>query len=76
MKDKIKKLEDEADDRDQSDDDDENVTYDNSDFVGLDTINWSLDKGNLKVEQQMEAFIESLRKQNCVGVPFGTPLFN
>lgn len=49
--------------------------FENIDFVGLDTINWSLDKRNIKIEQQMETFIESLRKQNCVGVMEGTPLF-
>jgi vacuolar-type H+-ATPase subunit I/STV1 len=45
-------------------------SYDNNDFVGLDTINWSLEKGNLAIQQRMESFIERLQKENCVGVPY------
>jgi hypothetical protein len=40
--------------------------YDNSDFVGLDTLNWSLDGGNLKIQQQVESFIERLKRENLV----------
>lgn len=44
----------------------EEVDLVNSDFVGLDTINWSLDNGNLVIQQKMEYFIEALQKQNAV----------
>jgi hypothetical protein len=40
--------------------------YDNSDFVGLDTIHWKLDSGNLKIQQQMESFIQRLERENSV----------
>lgn len=40
--------------------------FDNSDFVGLDTIRWKLDKGNLAIQQKMEYFIQQLKKQNAV----------
>lgn len=39
--------------------------YDNNSFVGLDTINWSLEKGNILIEMEMESFVKSLQKQNC-----------
>lgn len=45
---------------------DEDEEQENKDFVGLDTIKWELVNGNLKVQMQMEKFIESLRQQNCV----------
>lgn len=34
------------------------------DFVGLDTNRWSLEKGNLKIQQQVEDFIKGLQKEN------------
>jgi len=46
--------------------DDREPEYDNSDFVGLDTINWKLDNGNLKIQQQMESFVQRLKKENLV----------
>jgi len=49
---------------------DEDQVFDNSDFVGLDTINWSLQNGNLKVQGQMENVIKSLQKQNCVAASY------
>jgi hypothetical protein len=45
---------------------DKEPEYDNSDFVGLDTLNWSLDGGNLKIQQQVESFIQRLQRENCV----------
>lgn len=49
------------------DGDETGPNYDNSDFVGLDTLHWSLDSGNLKIQSQMENFIEQLKSENCVG---------
>jgi len=46
--------------------DEEEVEYDNSDFVGLDTIQWSLENGNLKIQQQVESFIQRLQRENAV----------
>lgn len=58
-------------DNDSDDDEEkEEPEYDNSDFVGLDTIHWSLDNGNLRIQQQMEGFILRLKEQNCVGVSY------
>ena len=37
-----------------------------SDFVGLDTIEWRLQKGNLAIQQEVENFIEYLKKKNGV----------
>lgn len=54
----------ENDDEDDSDEDE--VELNNHDFVGLDTINWSLNNGNLVIQQKMEYFIEALQKQNAV----------
>lgn len=44
--------------------------YDNRNFVGLDTVNWSLDNGNLKIQSQMELFIAQLQKQNMATAAF------
>lgn len=63
----IEDLKNEYAESDMEDEDEKEAEYDNSDFVGLDTINWSLDNGNLVIQQKMEYFIESLRKTNCVG---------
>lgn len=49
-----------------SDEESDDPAYDNSDFVGLDTINWSLENGNLVIQQKMEYFVEALKKQNAV----------
>lgn len=38
----------------------------NYDFVGLDTIEWRLEKGNLAIQQEVENFIEYLKKKNGV----------
>jgi hypothetical protein len=54
-----------------SSDDDENgndVELVNSDFVGLDTINWSLQNGNLLIQQEMENFLLRLKHKNCASV--------
>lgn len=32
-------------------------------FLGIDTLNWHLDNGNLIIQQRMESFIESLQKE-------------
>lgn len=50
----------------EDEDDDKEAEYDNSDFVGLDTINWSLDNGNIAIQQQVESFIERLQRENAV----------
>lgn len=39
---------------------------DNQSFVGLDTIYWRLESGNLKIQTQVENFITALQKQNAV----------
>lgn len=49
-----------------NDPEDKEPEYDNSDFVGLDTLNWSLDSGNLKIQQQVESFIQRLQRENSV----------
>ena len=33
------------------------------DNIGLDVIKWELEKGNLQIQSQMEAFVEQLRRQ-------------
>lgn len=60
-KDKISSLK-----EDMEEEEKEEVDLVNSDFVGLDTINWSLENGNLVIQQKMEYFIEALQKQNAV----------
>ena len=40
----------------------------NSDFVGLDTIEWRLEKGNLKIQERMERFISNLKQDNGAGI--------
>ena len=35
----------------------------NVDNIGLDVIKWELEKGNLQIQSQMEAFVEQLRRQ-------------
>lgn len=32
-------------------------------FLGLDTLNWNLDNGNLVIQQRMENFIANLQKE-------------
>lgn len=61
LKQKISDLEDELDGTEEPE-------YDNSDFVGLDTINWSLEKGNLIIQQEVEGFILRLKHKNCASV--------
>jgi len=51
-----------------ADDDKEEIELVNSDFVGLDTLNWSLEKGNLRVQQQVENFVLSLKNQYSVTI--------
>lgn len=36
----------------------------NEDFVGLDTIWWKLEKGNLVIQDKVEQFITMLKRQN------------
>lgn len=50
----------------EQDDNENDQEYDNSDFVGLDTLNWKLDNGNLKIQQQMESFVQRLQRENSV----------
>jgi len=50
--------------------DEDYVDTANSDDVGLDTIHWELANGNLKIQMQMEKFIETLKKQNCVTIAY------
>lgn len=59
----ITSLKDEVNELENNDDDKEEIELVNSDFVGLDTINWSLENGNLRVQQQVDNFIISLKKQ-------------
>jgi hypothetical protein len=40
----------------------------NRSFVGLDTIRWQLERGNLKVQMQMEEFIKNLQIKNSATV--------
>lgn len=54
----VKELESDAGDED----------FKNEDFVGLDTISWSLKNGNLKIQSQIETFIAALKKQNSAGI--------
>lgn len=56
LEERIRELEDEY----------EESVYANEDFVGLDTIRWDLQNGNLVVMQQMEGFIARLQHQNAV----------
>lgn len=42
---------------------DELESIENSDYVGLDTIRWGLDNGNLAIQQAMEDFITTLKKK-------------
>lgn len=37
-------------------------------FLGLDTLHYSLENGNLKISQQMENFINGVKNQNGAGV--------
>lgn len=41
----------------------EGPEYENSDDVGLDHINWQLYNGNLRIQQEMENFIQALKKK-------------
>lgn len=52
--------------KEEDEDDEKDPEYDNSDFVGLDTLSWKLDNGNIKIQQQMESFIQRLQRENSV----------
>ncbi len=39
----------------------------NSDFLGLDTLHWSLESGNLILTEKIETFISQLKKENGAG---------
>jgi hypothetical protein len=43
----------------------ENPSFEES-FLGLDTLKWELQNGNLIIQQKVENFIHSLQKQNAV----------
>lgn len=70
-KDKIKQLkEDNSDLKTQLDDCNSNDPQ-NQEYIvdlGLDTLFYSLEKGNLKVQMQLEHWINQVKKQNCAGV--------
>jgi uncharacterized protein YfcZ (UPF0381/DUF406 family) len=64
--DKITSLKEYLRDAESEDCDCDEEVYENSDFVGLDTISWSLKNGNLSIQQDMENFILRLKHKNCV----------
>lgn len=41
----------------------EEMDMSNSEELGLDTLRWELDNGNLRIQQEMENFIASLKKK-------------
>ncbi len=57
---KIKELEDEKE-----------PEYDNESDLGLDTLKWSLENGNLAISELMENFIESVQKKYSVTTAHG-----
>ena len=61
---KIDELEEEIDELEDAADEHDNSLA--SDFVGLDTIEWRLQEGNLAMQQEVENFIEYLKKKNGV----------
>lgn len=61
LEEKVSELEDELDSKEE-----EEPEYANEDFVGLDTIRWDLQNGNLIIMQQMEGFVARLKHQNAV----------
>lgn len=68
LKDDLKKAE---DDRDEFDIDLSNLKeaepeYKHSDFVGLYTIHWLLQNGNLNIQSELESFINKLKIKNSV----------
>lgn len=52
--------------KDQEDQEDQEETI--SVFLGLDTLHYRLEQGNLRIQQQLEAWINNIKKQNCAGV--------
>lgn len=36
-------------------------------YLGLDTLNWELENGNLLIQQRVENFLGALKKEFCVG---------
>lgn len=37
-------------------------------FLGLDTLHYRLEQGNLKIASQLENWINNIKEQNCAGV--------
>lgn len=63
MKDENKTLEEELQSaRNAVNELEENPSFEKT-FLGLDTLNWQLESGNLVIQQRMESFIESLQKE-------------
>lgn len=61
-------LKDEKDDCDRLEADNEelqeSVSNHTSIFLGLDTLHYRLEKGNLKIQQQLENWIDRIKEQN------------
>lgn len=64
LQERIEELENEGN---ETDDDDENFEADESVYLGLDTFEYRLENGNLLIQQRVDAFVESLRKEFCIG---------
>lgn len=64
-KDMVPKTEDpDEEEEDDLEEEEREPKYAHADYVMLDTVYWKLENRNIKIEMQMEAFIEGLKKEN------------